>query len=297
MSLPISSLSASRLDWVRGTRTLGPVTPVDPVARTTGGEQGQALDFGPAALVTLSERARALAARPVLGGDDEAVRARDEDRDADAKSTRNTEQTTEKEAPDRPGATGTAAEPWPTAQASDTWRDEATDKNGQADETDITETRGSDASEGKQARGIEPNELTREAQQEVERLKKRDRDVHEHEHAHEAAGGAYAGSASYTYETGPDGKRYAVGGEVPIDVSSVPGDPEATIRKMRVVQRAARAPAHPSGQDLKIAAQAAALEQRARAEMAQERYGSVQAGVKPTKSQEMAPIQSFSTVG
>ncbi|MEQ9335590.1 MAG: putative metalloprotease CJM1_0395 family protein, partial [Miltoncostaeaceae bacterium] len=30
---------------------------------------------------------------------------------------------------------------------------------------------------------------------------------------HAAAGGQYAGAPSFTYQTGPDGKRYAVGGE------------------------------------------------------------------------------------
>ena len=51
-------------------------------------------------------------------------------------------------------------------------------------------------------------------------LQTRDRAVHSHEMAHMAAGaGLVTRSASYTYQTGPDGQRYAVGGEVGIDVS------------------------------------------------------------------------------
>ena len=53
---------------------------------------------------------------------------------------------------------------------------------------------------------------------------------------------------------GPDGNRYAIGGEVSIDVAPVDGDPEATIAKMEIVKAAALAPAEPSAQDRKVAA-------------------------------------------
>ena len=44
-----------------------------------------------------------------------------------------------------------------------------------------------------------------------------DREERQHEQAHlSAAGGHARGGPSYQYETGPDGKRYAVGGEVSI---------------------------------------------------------------------------------
>lgn len=76
--------------------------------------------------------------------------------------------------------------------------------------------------------------------------------------AHASVGGAYAGSPSYTYETGPDGRRYAVGGEVQIDTSEIPGDANASIAKMQQVVRAALAPAQPSGQDRAVAARAQA---------------------------------------
>ena len=87
-------------------------------------------------------------------------------------------------------------------------------------------------------------------------LKARDAEVKAHERAHAAVGGQYAGSPSYEYQRGPDGRDYAIGGEVPIDASPVSGDPKATIDKMEQVKAAALAPAEPSAQDRKVAAQA-----------------------------------------
>jgi hypothetical protein len=94
-----------------------------------------------------------------------------------------------------------------------------------------------------------------------------DREVRAHEAAHVAAGGPYVGSASYSYVEGPDGKRYAVAGEVPI---SAPAGrtPEETIRIMAQVRAAALAPASPSPQDIRVAASASAAEARARMELA-----------------------------
>jgi hypothetical protein len=119
-------------------------------------------------------------------------------------------------------------------------------------------------------------QATPEESRELQELKRRDREVRAHEQAHKAAGGAHAGSIHLEYSVGPDGKRYASSGEVSIDVSEVAGDPEATLRKMEVVQRAANAPAEPSGADRQVAAQAASAASRARAEMAAERYAEAQ---------------------
>ena len=99
-----------------------------------------------------------------------------------------------------------------------------------------------------------PQGLTEDEQRLVAELKRIDAEVRRHEQAHMNAGGQYAGQASYTYETGPDGGRYAVAGEVPIDTAPIPDDPEATIDKMEVVIRAALAPAEPSAQDQRVAA-------------------------------------------
>ena len=113
-------------------------------------------------------------------------------------------------------------------------------------------------------------ELSEEEQTQVKELKARDREVKAHEQAHLAAAGPYArGGPSYEYQRGPDGKRYAIGGEVSIDTAPVANDPEATIRKAQVIKRAATAPAEPSDQDRRVAAEAAQMEAAARREMAE----------------------------
>lgn len=112
------------------------------------------------------------------------------------------------------------------------------------------------------------SELSDAERKVVDQLKQRDREVRSHEQAHKAAGGAHVhGGPSYSYETGPDGKQYAVGGNVGIDVSKVPGDPEATAEKARQVRKAATAPANPSAQDMKVAAKATQLANEAKIEM------------------------------
>lgn len=109
-----------------------------------------------------------------------------------------------------------------------------------------------------------------EEEAQVEKLRETDREVRRHEQAHQAAGGDLVrGGASYEFRTGPDGRQYAVGGEVQIDTSSVPGDPQATIAKMQRVRRAALAPANPSSQDRAVAAGARAQENQARKELAE----------------------------
>lgn len=99
-------------------------------------------------------------------------------------------------------------------------------------------------------------------------LKARDREVRAHEAAHQAVGGQYAGAMSFTYQRGPDGAQYAVGGEVSIDLSPVQGNPQATIQKMQTVRAAAMAPAEPSGQDRAVAAQAMQIMLQAQSELA-----------------------------
>lgn len=116
----------------------------------------------------------------------------------------------------------------------------------------------------------EANELSPEEQRIVKDLQAREVEVHAHEQAHASVGGQYTGTPSYTYETGPDGKRYAVGGEVSVDVS-VPSDPEEAVAKMRRVQQAALAPANPSAQDLRVAAEASRELAQAQLDVMQER--------------------------
>lgn len=122
-------------------------------------------------------------------------------------------------------------------------------------------------------------QLTPEQKQQVAELKQRDRDVKAHEAAHVAAGGGFVrGGAKFSYQSGPDGKRYAVGGEVSIDTSPVKDNPSATIAKMQTVRSAALAPANPSGQDRSVAAAASAQEAQARKALAAENSEKVQGG-------------------
>ncbi len=111
------------------------------------------------------------------------------------------------------------------------------------------------ASDGSSGKGRGGEELSEQEKRQVEKLKARDREVRAHEQAHARVGGPYAGAPSYTFQQGPDGKRYAVGGEVSIDTSAE-STPEETARKMEVVIRAALAPAEPSSQDRRVAADA-----------------------------------------
>jgi hypothetical protein len=121
--------------------------------------------------------------------------------------------------------------------------------------------------------------LSAEQQTDIEKLKLRDQEVRTHEQAHIMAGGNLVrGGASYSYRTGPDGKRYATDGEVNIDASPVKGDPRATMRKAQQVRKAALAPAQPSGQDLAVAASASTMEMNAASELTQQTNSQVKAG-------------------
>ncbi len=104
----------------------------------------------------------------------------------------------------------------------------------------------------------------------VAKLQARDSEVRAHEAAHlAAAGGIASGGASFTYQRGPDGKMYAVGGEVPISISGG-SSPQETIKQMRQVAAAALAPADPSPQDYAVASSARSEEMRALAELRKE---------------------------
>ncbi|SIP99214.1 putative metalloprotease CJM1_0395 family protein [Aquipseudomonas alcaligenes] len=140
-----------------------------------------------------------------------------------------------------------------------------------ADDTALRDEAASPARGEAEEEKASPREAQQQRQEQLEiaELASRDREVRAHEQAHAAVGGAYAGAPTYTFTRGPDGKRYAIGGEVSIDSSPIPNDPEATLRKMELVQRAALAPAEPSAQDRRVAAQAAAQATQARAELAQ----------------------------
>lgn len=120
-------------------------------------------------------------------------------------------------------------------------------------------------------------ELTEEEKRMVRELAERDAEVRRHEQAHLMTAGPYAlGGPHYTYQVGPDGKRYAVGGEVQVDMSEVEGNPEETLRKAMRLQQAALAPADPSAADRQVAMRAATMAQEARQEIAEERMEKMQ---------------------
>jgi hypothetical protein len=123
-------------------------------------------------------------------------------------------------------------------------------------------TRGTEAAQEDTALQLDQQQI-----QELQKLKQRDAEVRAHEQAHLSAAGPYArGGASFTYERGPDGNSYAIGGEVGIDVGKE-ATPEATLVKMQTIKRAALAPASPSAADRRIASQASINEAQARQEL------------------------------
>lgn len=118
-------------------------------------------------------------------------------------------------------------------------------------------------------------------QSEIQALKDRDREVRIHEQAHlSAAGGIAVSGAQFSFTTGPDGQRYAIGGEVNIDTSPVSGDPEATLRKADAIRRAALAPAQPSSQDFSVASSAASMANNARIELLRQQQNTQESGTR-----------------
>ncbi len=172
----------------------------------------------------------------------------------------------------RGNATATASEPTQTAE-DDVRANAAAGDEGVSSAPNSQDKSAPDTEQTQAAN--EADDSANDAQQQAEikqiqQLKQVDAEVRAHEQAHAAVGGNLAGAASFTYQRGPDGVRYAVGGEVSIDVGKVSGDPQATLEKMERVRRAALAPAEPSGQDRQVAAQAAQLAAEARLEIAAE---------------------------
>ena len=113
-------------------------------------------------------------------------------------------------------------------------------------------------------------ELSAEQKAQIQDLRATDAEVRAHENAHASAGGAAAGAPSYEYQKGPDGRLYAVGGEVPIQIQPG-GTPEETLANAAQVRAAALAPANPSSADLAVAAAATSMEMQARNELAAQR--------------------------
>ena len=108
-------------------------------------------------------------------------------------------------------------------------------------------------------RGAEGARLpgTRLVERTSDAAKIRDAAVRAHEAAHRFALGAHAAGAVHLQTVrGADGESLAVGGSIRADLTPVPGDPRATLRKANAVRRAALAVSHPSSADLRVAAEA-----------------------------------------
>ena len=111
------------------------------------------------------------------------------------------------------------------------------------------------------------DELSEDEKRLVLDLASRDSEVRAHEAAHQAAGGGMTGAASYTYQQGPDGKMYAIGGEVSISMKSG-STPEETIANARQIAAAAMAAGNPSPQDFAVASSARVMEMKAEQQLA-----------------------------
>lgn len=120
--------------------------------------------------------------------------------------------------------------------------------------------------DGEVKRGADGKPLSEGEVRQVEQLEQRDEETRRHEEAHVSAGGDLVVSGPhYEFQQGPDGKQYAIGGEVQLDTAPAE-DPDATILKMQRVRAAALAPAEPSAQDIRVASYASQQEMAAQRE-------------------------------
>ncbi|MFA5233220.1 MAG: putative metalloprotease CJM1_0395 family protein [Sulfurimonas sp.] len=113
------------------------------------------------------------------------------------------------------------------------------------------------------------NELSLDEKILVQELQSRDVEVRAHEAAHQGAGGGMTGGASFSYQKGPDGRMYAIGGEVSISIPSG-STPQETIRNAQQAIAAAMAPADPSSQDFAVASSAMVMLIKAQQQQAKE---------------------------
>jgi hypothetical protein len=134
-------------------------------------------------------------------------------------------------------------------------------------------------------------EITSEQRKLVERLRQIDAQVREHESAHLRNGsGVVTSGASFSYTYGPDGKAYAVAGEVGIDTAPE-RQPAANIDKGRAIQAAALAPRDPSPQDFRVASVGGQLESQGRSDLADQRALESAEAAAQTRSQRESQQQ------
>ena len=146
-----------------------------------------------------------------------------------------------------------------------------------------------------------PPKLSTDEKRLVKNLSSRDSEVRAHEAAHQAAAGSLAGAASYTYQQGPDGKMYAIGGEVSISTPSG-SSPEEALKNARTVAASALAAGDPSPQDFSVASSARVVEMKALQSIAKKAQdeldgnsaykeaSSNSSNMQSTKEQEFSPL-------
>lgn len=163
----------------------------------------------------------------------------------------------------------------------------AEDDGTRVNEEEDREETSNDAESALAPRGSDGEPLSEGEIEQIRKLQDRDLEVRTHEQAHMAAAGALAnGGPKYDYQTGPDGKRYAVGGNVSIDNGVVANDPQATIQKMTRVKAAALAPAEPSNQDRRVASDADRKKAAAQQELTQQQLEEARQTAKPDEPEE-----------
>ncbi|QOY52615.1 putative metalloprotease CJM1_0395 family protein [Candidatus Sulfurimonas baltica] len=123
-----------------------------------------------------------------------------------------------------------------------------------------------------QKKELEKSKSSKELSQDEKRLvgdlQARDMEVRSHEAAHQS-GGAATGGASYTYQQGPDGKMYAIGGEVSVSMRGG-STPDESIRNAMAVIASAMAPSDPSSQDFAVASSARVMMMKAQQQKSKE---------------------------
>lgn len=134
-------------------------------------------------------------------------------------------------------------------------------------------------------------ELSPEDLRRIAELKRTDAEVRTHEQAHINAGrGLITSGPNYEYTYGPDGKQYAVSGEVGIDTSAE-REAQANINKGQRIQDAALAPADPSAQDYQVAATGRQLEDRGYRDLRTEQAAEQEARLEEQRDQRLQAYQ------
>jgi hypothetical protein len=130
-------------------------------------------------------------------------------------------------------------------------------------------------------------EMSSDELQQLRELERRDLQVRTRDMAFIAAAGGAAGSYSLEYETGPDGRRYAVGADIKLDTSEG-ATPEQTLAKARALRAATMSARGESSSDASAAAKAVRMEAEARAQIEHERAAERQAAIEGSMAPEPA---------